>query len=199
MGLWNRYHRRATARLWEVVQRKGRWREIHGVGLCLGMSEVPPASQEPGEQRGCPSDPLLPASGDSGLLERAFDGRERGWRWQPGQGRAGTGRERQQSLGGSNLPEQTRPHRAHPLSLPPPANHFRGTNTSIPSPRWHRQHLDRASTCHSGYLYIPVQGEKSNNLHTVTETASTGTAREGSQSLSAKQAPRNPHCPGELL
>lgn len=54
------------------------------MGLFLGMPELPPASLDPES-----SDPLLPASGHSRSLERAFAGKERGWRSlerQPGQG-----------------------------------------------------------------------------------------------------------------
>lgn len=112
---------------------------------------------------------------------------------------AGTGRERQHSLGDANQPEQTRPHRCPRSPAVPPSSckslsrhqHFQSfSEVAFPAPG-----SSHAFTCHSGYLYIQVQGEKSNNLHTVTETTSTGTAREGSQSPSAKKAPGRPRNP----
>lgn len=176
MGLWKGYHCRATVGLWEVVQRKGRWREkeIHTVGLFLGMPELPPASREPGEQQGCHTDPLLPASGDSRLLERAFAGKDRGWRLlgrQLGQGQAGRGSRASAMPTSPSRPDPTSAH-AHPLSLPPRANHFRGTNTPIPSRRWHLQHLDRVVPLpFTRAIYTSkAQDEKSNNLHTATES-----------------------------
>lgn len=151
---------------------KGRWREkeIHGVGLFLGMPELPPASREPGEQQGCHTDPLLLASGDCRLLERAFAGKDRGWRLRGGS----WGRERQQSLGDANQPEQTRSHQCPRSPAVPPSSckSLRGTNTPIPSRRWHLQHLDRVVPLpFTRAIYTSkAQGEKSNNLHTVTES-----------------------------
>lgn len=68
-------------------------------------------------------------------------------------------------------PDPTSAH-AHPLSLPPRANHFRGTNTPIPSRRWHLQHLDRVVPLpFTRAIYTSkAQGEKSNNLRTVSES-----------------------------
>lgn len=75
-----------------------------------------------------------------------------------------TGRERQQSFCFDNQhaptarrPDPTGAHsHAHPLSLPPSANHFHGTNIPISSRRWHLQHLERTMPLPfaRSYLYI---------------------------------------------
>lgn len=175
MGLWKGYHCRATAGLREVVQRKGRWREKEIRGSSWECLNFPPANREPGEQQGCHTEPLLPASGHSRSLEGAFAGKDRGWRLlgrQLGQGQAGRGGGAAATPSSPSRADGSRAHAPRCPSLPLRANHFRGTNTPFPSRRRHLQHLGRV-------VPLPVtraiytskaQGEKSNTRHTVTES-----------------------------
>lgn len=157
MGLWKGYHCRATAGLWEVVQRKGRWREIHGVGLFLGMPELLPASRDPGEQQRSQRSPA------AGQRRQSLAGK--GVCWEGSRmaiagaaAGAGTGRERQQSLGDASQPEQTRSHRCPRSPAVPPSS-----CKSLSRHQYSHSFLEvaslapgssRVSTRHSGYLYI---------------------------------------------
>lgn len=130
-------------------------------GALPGMPELPPASRDPGEQRGCHTDPLLPASGHSRLLEKAFAEKERGRRWlgrQLGQGQAGRGSRASATPASPSSPDPTRAH-ARPLALPP------SLPVQIPSAAPMLPFLLGGGTSstwielclythHSGYLYI---------------------------------------------
>lgn len=88
-------------------------------------------------------------AGRAALLERAFAGKGP-WMAATARAVAGlvAGRERQQSLGFPNQhgpaarrADPTGAH-AHPLSLPPSANHLPSTNTASSSRRWLLRHLE---------------------------------------------------------
>lgn len=158
-GLWNRYYCRATAGLWEVVQRKGRRREIHGVGLCLGMPELSPRESTPESSRAVTAIPCCrPAATvacwKGRLLGRSADGDCRGGSWgRDGQGEAAEPRRRQPARADPTPPcprsPAVPPSSCKSLSRHQHVHSF--SEVASPAPG-----SSRASTCHSGYLYIQV-------------------------------------------
>lgn len=164
------------SRALEVVHRNGRWRDIHRVGLFPERLNFPPRVGTPESSRAVSPIPCCRPAATVACWRGVF--------WEGARmaiagaaAGAGTGRERQQSLGDANQPEQIRSHpcpRSPAVlpSLPPRANPLRDTNAPNPSRRWHLQHLDRVVPLPiTRAIYTSkAQGEKSNNLHTVTES-----------------------------